>query len=428
MTVNLLAYTYHKNGRYEVKVVDLNSGKTKTIAKGGYLINDQVIDYHLPLIDWQDNNNLGVLLYKRGYLYLNTYNISTGDKLQKPLSRFRQVESFSFNDNGRLAIISGDVDGQNDLFLISMRRNALKRITDDLYDDLDPVFIPGSAAIVFSSNRAYDSVRVSNISLSDVDDNFNLFLYDLDTTTTNFTRLTNTFSKDSKPLAKNDHTIYYISDQRGIQNLYKYSLLDSTFVQVSNFEHSINDFDIAHDQLAYLMLDQGRMKVFHESGFDLNQRIFTPQTARQRMIQAKYVVERVNKQLPTPTPTPKKEFSKIDSLVLPDSFFFEDETTDSLKQDAIDGDLIDTDNYVFEDEVKTPFKPESFFSNYKKFERESRVIGPQAYEPRFSFNNLITSFAIDPIRGFSILLETEINDLLGKPSIKWWCADHYGFS
>lgn len=420
-----VAYAFHKNGKYKVNVVNLKTGREQTVVSGGYLINEQEIDYHLPLVDWQDNNTLGAVLYKRGYLYLNTYDLRTGDKFQKPLERFRHVESFSFNDNGKLAILSGNVDGKNDLFLISMRRNALKRITDDLYDDLDPVFIPGTAAVVFSSNRVKDSVNIGDVKLKDLDDNFNLFMYDLDTTTFEFVRLTNTYSKDIKPLAKNQYHIYYLSDQKGIFNLYKYNLLDSTFVQVSNYQYSIMDYDLTFgdNKLSFLMLDKGRAKLFVEDDFDLNRRLFTPQTARQRLEQAKFVARRLPMLKPlTETPLQTvEEPAPADSLILPDTFFFDDEagSEEDVPEEQVvpEEELIDTDNYVFEDDVKTAFRPESFFSNYRKLERKSRVLGPLPYEPRFSFNNLITSFAMDPLRshygnGFSILLETEINDLL----------------
>lgn len=414
-----VAYAFHKNGKYKVNVVDLQTGKEQTVLSGGYLINEQKIDYHLPLVDWQDNHTIGALLYKRGFLYLNTYNLRTGEKFQKPLERFRHVESFSFNDNGKLAIISGNVDGNNDLFLISMRRNAVKRITNDLYDDLDPVFIPGTAAIVFSSNRLEDSVDVSeNVKLKAVEDKFNLFLYDLDTTTWEFQRLTNTYSVDRNPLAKNQYQIYYLSDQKGISNLYRYNMLDSTFIQISNYQYSITDYDLAFgdNKISYLMLDEGRAKLFVEDEYNLNRRLFTPQTARQRLEQAKYVLSR----LPQPKPIVEmpldpldETISPEDSLILPDSFLF----TEDEEPVGGEGELIDTDNYIFEDDVKPAFRPESFFSSYRKLERKSKVLGPLPYEPRFSFNNLITSFAIDPLRshydkGFSILLETEINDLL----------------
>lgn len=419
---NMVAYTHHKNGKFEVIVTDLTTGRDQKVLDGGYLVNNQEIDYNIPLLDWQNDHTLGVLFFKRGYLYLNTYNLESGERFQKPLIRFNQVESFSFNDNGKLAVISGDVDGQNDLYLISMRRNALKRITDDRFDDLDPVFIPGSAAIVFSSNRTSDSVKVSNVMLDDIGSVYNLYLYDLDTTENNFVRLTRTFSKDRKPVLKNQYEIYYLSDQKGISNIYKYSILDSTFVQVTNFQSNVRDFDLSPvgNEISYTMLDDGRERVFVDSDVDLNRQIFTPQTARKRLEQARFVVSRLPvvrvtaEEISEPIVV-EEEFSKADSLLLPDAFFFSDEDDQGQEEVSDNDDFIDIDNYVFEDDSKPKpeaYRPESFFSNYKKFERKSRVTGPIGYDPRFSFSNLVTTAAVDPIRGFAFLLESGISDIL----------------
>lgn len=455
---NMVAYTSHKNGKYKVNVVNLENHHTKTLTKGGYVTNEQSIDYNLPLIDWKDNETLGVILYKRGNLYLSTYGVHGGHS-QMGLDRFREIESFAYNDNGKLAVISGDISGQNDLFLISTRRTALKRITNDLYDEVDPVFIPGTAAVVFSSNRLTDSVKVNQkLSLDDLGDNYNLFLYDLDTTTNLFFRMTNTYSIDRKPLVKNVSNVFYLSDQKGITNIYKYNFMDSTFVQVSDYKYAIQDYDISFgdSKLSFMMLDKGRAKVFVEDPFNQDNRIFTPQTGRQRMQQARFIAKRMiekqeekarkeqqaaqlqaeeNKkkeaELAAQQPAKAETILPSDSLILSDSFFFEENGVTQASGDTLnvndpnlfaEAGFVNTENYVFEeDEKKTErvattkindYRPESFFSKYKKMEHESRVIGPRIYEPRFSFNNLITSFAIDELRGFSILLETEINDIL----------------
>lgn len=430
-----VAYTTHREGKYEVIAEELATGKEMRVFKGGFHIHNQETDQNLPLIDWQDENTLGILFFKRGSLYLNTYNLQTGERLQRPLPQFRQVRSFKFNDNGKLAVLSADVDGKNDLFLISMRRTAVKRLTTDMYDDIDPTFIPGTSTIVFSSNRVSDSVKIKDVELKQVGNIYNLFIYNLDTTTYRFHRLTNTFSVDRMPIAKNANTIYYISDQKGIDNIFRYNLLDSTFSQVSNYNFTIQDYDMSFErgQLSFIMLDNGRSKVFHDENFDLERQIFTPQTARQRLEQARFVMNRYppkSKPISITPAEPEKEIEvEEDSLLLPDNFIFEGlsdtilvskppverevEIAETPAPKAEDEGFIDTDNYVFEDEVRTPaYRPESFFSTYRRFEKKSRTIGPIPYEPRFSFGTLVTSFAIDPIRDFCFLIETEISDVL----------------
>jgi hypothetical protein len=410
---NKVAYARIKNGQYYIYYKDLETDKEHKVGWGGYRINDQEVDKYMPLLDWQDAENLGAIVFRRGNLYLDTYNVESGKKGQKPLDRFRQIESFSFNDNGRLAVISGDIDGQNDLFLISMRRNSLRRITSDVYDDLDPVFIPGSSAIVFSSNRTNDSLKVKNVPMNDVTDNFNLFIYNLDTTKNSFYRLTNTYSKDRKPVPKNDYFIYYLSDQKGITNLYRFNLLDTTFSQVSSFDKSIKDFDLHFDEdaISFMMLDKGFQKVYHSKTLDLDQDNFTKPTPRQNIKQSRYLFTRRN--------TPESGFTievEPDSTVVfdplePDDFVFESEPVEGPKNKLPSG-YIDTDNYLFSDEVKDDYEPDSFFANYEKMQLETDRSGPFKYFPRFGFGNVTTAFASDPLRGFGFVLNTEVVDMM----------------
>jgi Tol biopolymer transport system component len=413
---NKVAYATIKSGKYQVFIQDLETGGVKKITEGGYRINGQDVDRALPLLDWQDNENLGVILFKRGFLYLNIFNTETGRKFQKPLNRFRQIESFAFNDNGKLAIISGNIDGQNNLFLISMRRNALRRITDDAYDDLDPAFIPGTAAFVFSSNRVGDSTKVNKIPFEELNENFNLFIYDLDTTTNTFYRLTNTYSEDRKPYVKNKDEIYYLSDQRGISNLFRYSFRDSTAIQVTSFDKSVVSYDLhfSPDRFSYIMLDRGKEKVFYDSSIDLYSNNFTPETPRKRRENAMMVVSRViEKQKSEEGIEEDVAEEPIRQDFNAEDFLFEDE--EEIEENP---DWIDTDNYLFEDETEVNFQPESFFSKYRNFERETERIGPIPYVPRFTFNNVITSFLWDPYRDFMAFTEVEINDVLENYKIK----------
>lgn len=413
-----VAYATLKNGKFQVTVLDLETGSKKKIVEGGYRLNGQDVDETLPLLDWQNETTLGVILFKRGFLYLNTYNIETGKKFQKPLNRFHQIESFSFNDNGKLVVLSGDIDGQNDLFLMSMRRNALRRITNDVYDDLDPTFVPGTAAMVFSSNRAIDSIQVGKVPLESLDQNFNLFIYDLDTTEHEFYRLTNTYSEDRKPYVKSEREIYYLSDQRGISNLFRYDFRDSTSIQVTSFDKSISNYDLHFDpdRITYIMLNEGKSHVFVSEELDLYTNRFTNETPRKRRENAIMVVRRVIKKQQQATVEPEEESEEpVTRDFDTKDFTFEDE--DEEQED--NPEWIDTDNYQFEDESESSnYQPESFFSKYRNIERKTERVGPIRYVPRFTFNNVITSFLWDPYRSFMAFTEVEINDVLENYKIK----------
>lgn len=430
-----LAYAENDRGRFIVKVRSIETGKETTILTQGSKVVNQEVDYRLPILGWSDANTLGVIAVRRGNYTFWLYDLSTKTKLPRELDKFNNVRSISFSANGRLAVLSADYEGKNDLYLISSRRDRIRRLTNDIYDDLDPAFIPGTNRIVFTSNRPSDSLTIKNkVSLSDLTDNHNLFVFDLDTTKTMLQRITNTLSKDYSPIALNNNVFYYLSDQRGIINLFKYDRSTGIYTQVTNFSTSIKQYDFDIESGTFAMVSNRRMRdeIYVNRNFNLNRQVFTPATRRKELQQARVIRERrkqeenknmsirdlINARLKNAqqeadsikiiqadTLRPKQDST---SVIVPDS--------SSVKQDTLKTKLpevINTDNYVFEDEAVTRTQPsESFLNRYVKARDKSKTLGPFPYESRFSADNLVTAAVIDPMRGFGIALERQMNDML----------------
>ncbi len=412
-----VAYSENVNGRYKLKIKDLETGKEeKAFVTGNNVINQEA-DFDLPLVEWITDTQIGVVQNWYGFNYLLTYDLVTKQKQRKSLQKFNQIKSISFHRNGKLAIISADVEAQNDLYLISLSRNAIKRLTRDQWDDLDPSFVPGTDAIVFSSNRPSDSLDHKMTNVEEVKQIFNLFVYDLDTTKKVLKRLTNTLSNDTKPMALDNKTIFFLSDQKGITNLYRYELSNQINYQVSSFSTSIQDYDIdpKTNDITYLMHYDGKERLFHTKNFLLDKNVFSPQTLRNQLKQVEFLRKRREEQtvievIEAPEekePDPVDE-STGEKLLDTDHYVFEQEKNEQEKETT---GVVDTENYEFEDEPEDT-KSFSFLSNYRKVQKTPTVTGPLPYETAISADNVITSFVIDPIRGFGILFETEMNDVL----------------
>ncbi|MFZ6013597.1 MAG: translocation protein TolB [Bacteroidota bacterium] len=437
-----IAYAENDRGRYIVKVRSIANGKEKTIISGGSKVINQRVDYKLPLISWADANTLGVIGLKRGDYVFWLYDLSTKSKLPRELDRFSNIRSLNFSGNGRLAVLSADFEGRNDLFLLSSRRDRVRRLTNDIFDDLDPSFIPGSNRIVFSSNRMSDSLRtLKNTEFIQTSENYNLFVFDLDTTKNILKRLTNTLSKDVAPIAMDDNNFYYLSDQRGIVNLFKYNRATGIYSQVTNYSSSIKEYDLnfSNNMLALVTHKRLRQNIFVNRDFNINKQIFTPATRRKELQQARVIRERrkqeenknmsikdlLNARLKEgqqkdsvpdqpadslrartePINVPADTVKKGDNVVNTDNYQFEDT---KKKEEAVS-----TDNYKFEDEAVKQNQPsESFLTRYMKAREKSRITGPFPYESKFSADNLVTSLVIDPMRGLGVLLETQMNDML----------------
>lgn len=470
----LLAFAENDRGRYTIKVVDLASQRESTILSGGYKVLRQTVDYREPLLSWADDKTLGVIGKDKGKFIFWLYDLQTRSKTPRMLDKFNNVRSFDFSPNGRLAVISGDQDGQNDLYLIASKRDRIRRLTNDLFDDLDPSFVPGTNSVVFSSNRVTDTINTRGQSFQKIPTvNYNLFLFNLDTTKNVVYRLTNTLSKDYHPVAVNENVYYYLSDQRGITNLFRYDRTTSIYAQQSNFAAGIKDFDLNFKTGQLAMVSTRRLSedIFLIRNFELGRQVFTTPSRRKEIQQARTLTEkrkgkteRQDLSLRDLMAQRIRENAIRDSLAragmmqedtisqalpkrdsvrnAPDStrtrtapgevdtsdYTFEEEAparpvlSDSIPKlivtQAAEGKPegkppVNTQDYVFEDEVvnKAP-GPDSFLSRYRKATAAARLTGPYPYLPKFSYENLVTNFVIDPLRGMSVKMETQMNDML----------------
>jgi Tol biopolymer transport system component len=444
-----LAYAENDRGSYIVKVRSLRTGKEKTIISGGSKVINQRVDYRHPLISWADANTLGVVGIKQGEYVFWLYDLNTKSKLPRELDRFSNIRSLNFSGNGRLAILSADFEGRNDLFLLSSRRDRVRRLTNDLFDDLDPAFIPGTNRIIFSSNRVSDTLKTAHPpEFGKLPDNYNLFVFDLDTTKNILRRITNTISKDVEPIALDNENFYYLSDQRGIVNLFKFNRTTGIYSQVSNFNTSIIQYDLnfTTNTLAFVAVTKMKEHIFIDREFNPNRQVFTPATRRKELQQARVIRERRKqeenknmsikdllnarlKESQQQNDSTKKEGSitqPADSVAKPTAHKTPTNTVDTVKTpDVVNTDnyqfdegekkanVVSTDNYKFEDETVKQNQPsESFLTRYMKAREKSRITGPFPYETKFSADNLVTSLVIDPLRGLGILLEAQMNDML----------------
>lgn len=452
---NYYAYTINNKGKYKVIVSEVNKNKEKVVLKGGYKVINQEPDKNIPLLSWKDENTLGIINTKYGKNFLWIYEIGSKKKVKKELTRINQIKDFDIVRNGNLAVLSADRNGDHDLYLISLRRNSIKRITSDFYDDVNPRFIPGTSSIIFSSNRTTDTIDVKGRDIEKISNTYNIFIYNIDSTRNVVRRITNNLSKSIKPMAVNANEYYFLSEQQGIYNLYKYNLSKNLYHQVSNFGTGIKDYDISYDKkyFGFVMSEKGKDNLFLTQNYNLDQNIFTAQTKRQQYLNAKFVAQRLKKS------REKRALEKVSTVISPGKKEVIDQSVSDLpientstpsfldqyrektfvgtgenlvdtrnykftqpipkasltdeKPDDSKDELLDTDNYVFDtDVVKSGKNTGSILSSYRRLRKESDISGPFPIETKFSADNIVTSFVIDQLIGFGMKLETQMNDQL----------------
>ena len=327
-------------------------------------------------IDWKNNENILYIKNLKGENNLITRNIYSNNKTYKSLYRFEKINGFSFNTKQNLIALSATVSNQSDIYLLSASSDNLKKLTDDKYHDIYPSFLNNSTTVIFSSNR--NSIDLENIQSSEnVSEYYNLYLYNLDTTSTKLYKLTNTLANNIKAKPLTDNKVLYLSDIRGISNIFTLSI-DGNSKQVTDFNTNIINYfyDEIDKNLYFNNLFEGNIIARNISDFDISESRFGTQTSRVDYIQS----QRSN----------IKKREKIKREIIEDNINFET-----------------TENFAFEGENKLK---SSILKNIEINRDNRRRIGNK-YKYSVIKNNFNSFLRIDPQEGLGTQVESDFIEL-----------------
>jgi len=429
-----LAYVINNGGRFKVQVRDVSTGEEQTVFAGGSALDDQTPNFLAPVIAWRDSANIAIASFKRGTTTLRLRSIdgTTQDKIF--LRNITQILSLDFNSTGRNMTLSAISNGKSDIYTLNTRGQG-KRLTNDQFDDVSPMFLNDST-IIYSSNKKDmpDSLAGKPLDLKGYPDYLNLYMAVV-TDSVLTTQLTNSNSKNLDARKINPNTVVYLSDLSGINNLMRLNIGNQVSNQISAYNKSIEAFDVNSrmNKIAYSVRDGRESFLIVESFSNSDQ--FTPSTPRVQLEQAKTLNERLatrrlmeereaRERASVPKPTVPLMIEK--PIVEIDTTSKNTSTSIDVKRLSFESKRgIDTDNYTFDVLPPTSIAQESsrgqenkinLLETFRKQSLQKRVTGPRQMEPQFFINNVNNRLVVDPLRGFGISLTGKMTDLLDNHS------------
>ena len=331
---------------------------------------------NLIYLQWIDDQTIAYNKTIRDKINIISYNSELKQKTYKSLDFFKKISGFSYNSNQSLITVSGNINNQNDIYLLSASSENIKKLTDDMYDDIDPTFFPNSTSIAFSSNRPSPIIN-STYSYDDIK-YYNIYVYDLDTTKNILYQVTKTISNDIKAKGISKNELIYLSDLNGVFNLHRYDPKDG-YKQISNLRSDIinYDYNIINKRLIYNSIFEGINKLSGIEKFDINQSNFSTSTARVTNIQR-------------------------NTLILKNKIQAEDiERKKNLNFKT-------TDDFEFKDDKKVL---SSVQKNIQKSNRKNTSKRSYGYTYSFIKNNFNSFLRVDPLEGFGTQVETDFIEL-----------------
>lgn len=235
-------YVTDKLSQHKVYVQDVTGKGKKRLLKFGPKI-ERLDDYNYPLLAWHPNNTIVAMLYeKKGQLILHTIDLESKDKVQRPITGFKKINSISFSTDGKKLAMSAvkQGKGQADIFVFTLNNGGVEQLTNDVWDDMNPVFIKNNKHIVFESNRLNDTIKSNEDAnpFAKMSRNMDLFMSDYPFANKKIlVRVTNTPEiNETQAQEFSKLKIAYLSEKTGIYNRY-IAEFDSSISYVDTTEH-----------------------------------------------------------------------------------------------------------------------------------------------------------------------------------------------
>lgn len=416
-----IAYSRNELGKSSIEIMDVKTKKKALLLTSGYKTLKQSVDYNTPLLSWTKGGTLAVIYENQGDVVLSVFtdiiekDLSGKFSTRKILSNFDQIQDFDISDNGTTIVLSAISKGQNDLFLYEIARGRVQQLTNDLYDDLSPQFVGSAGKVIFTSNRLKDSLDIDKGTYKNVNNRFNLFLHEGKPKQETVKRLVDSLGTISRPIVSDGSTVYFLSDERGIKNIYKLVAGDSVVVQVSNFKNDIEDFDFTSstNSLVYKFIEKSQEVIAYQAQADFDAKINVPYSLRNVRL---YGVAQAS----VSPSKPKNEASLNTPEILPVA---------KTPKIALEKGEIDTNDYIFDiasvtknsnsNSTETPKndkrnKVEKIIQAKQSRKENIKIKAPTDYNNPFVVNNTDLDFMVDPLpqRGFGLKGTINMNDLL----------------
>lgn len=217
-----LAFTTNESGQYKIYIYNVNTKKKKRIYKAGYILEEKN-DLSFPILAWHPSGLiLSFIIEDKGKVFLCFYNPKTKKIDKRYLYQFEKILDFSYSDDAKYFVISAVKKGKTDIYIYDIVANSYEKITNDIYDDLNPRFINNSKNIVFSSNRGNNlSLNNDNNDIIKISKFKDIYLYDIAERKNILKKITNTpFINEANPQQYDKNNITYLADSKGIYNRY----------------------------------------------------------------------------------------------------------------------------------------------------------------------------------------------------------------
>jgi Tol biopolymer transport system component len=358
-----VAFISNRNYYFDVYIISAIDGKViKRLVKGNRSPDFEQLNVVTPGLSWSpDETKIALTAKSDGNDIIYVIDIDSEDKEILPV-KLDGIKSLSWSPDGRYIAFIGHTAKQSDVFIYDMQAKKLINLTDDVFTDNDPSWSPDSKKLFFSSDRG------DYLSEASIPPKFKIYnytdthsdIYSIEINNKSIERITNMpNSNQFAPIAgPDDKQILFISDDNGINNIYKKrivlsgkdtvkSITQLKPVPVTNSLNGLYQLSISKDgkKLVFSSLYKGSYNLFLlNSPFDI--RLDT-----NKLVSTVFIAS-TNKNESMVEEISSKAIHQVDSVESDSTEYnsFASKDTTKLYGDSVQ---IDLNNYIFGNRSET---------------------------------------------------------------------------
>lgn len=415
-----IAFITNSRGYFDVVVISaINGQKLKTVIRGEDNPNFEELNILNPNLTWSpDGTKLAMSTKTKGRddLAIIDYATSKVSKLKFP--SIDAIGSVAWApDNSKIAF-DANIGPYQDIFVYDFNEKSLTNVTKDFFSDREPAWSADSKSVYFISDRG-DKTELSTYALQ-----HNLFsgdgfyqtdIYKVDLGATVAERITETpIWSEMQPVTSYRGDLYYISDENGIQNVYKMDLASRTSSPITDLQSGISQISVSADgsRIAFNAINEGYLDIFLLKSPEAkikSEPLTKNYWAQRRATESKE--ERV------PAIAYAREMFDTGVMAVDKA---EEKVTIEEPEVEQTNDNIDFRNYVFADDVVQDttlyLKDVESFSVEDNITDDGRYI-PQEYRLKFGVDIAYSPTFVASTYGSFALTQFIISDLLGDHQI-----------
>jgi len=214
-----------------------------------------------------DGRRFAFITYANGTNEINTFNVQTGEvQTRTAVEGVGAIQNLAWSPDGQYISFSGLDGGVSDLYLYDLERERVQQLTNDRYAELQPTWSPDGSTIAFTTDRGPQGTNFDTLEFG----SYRLGLIDVESGNVRTIRPFSEGMQHNPQYSPDGQSLYFISDQDGFKDVYRYSLDEQAVYRVTEVQTGVSGITATSPALS-VARQSGRMMftVFSNSGYSI---------------------------------------------------------------------------------------------------------------------------------------------------------------